>query len=164
MWKQKYDREKIKLEFMLSEFDEVAPFIQQKFNKDTAKNKQVADMTKGRWKEKQAYKRKIYEKALEEKWKERANEIKDSIPRREAINENILQRSEEQFNEEQRAPKKWEKKRKMNTNDIMNIWKISRTERWLPTNISKVDQTNRDVPIPELDDDQKEAYNELLEE
>ena len=31
---------------MLSEYDEVAPFMKQRYNKDTAKNKQIADATK----------------------------------------------------------------------------------------------------------------------
>jgi hypothetical protein len=46
MGKQKYDWQKIKLEFMLSEFDDVQPFLKQRYNKDTAKNKQIADSTK----------------------------------------------------------------------------------------------------------------------
>lgn len=46
MPKQKYDWNKIKMEFMLSEFDEVQPFLKQNYNKDTAKNKQIADATK----------------------------------------------------------------------------------------------------------------------
>lgn len=46
MAKQKYDWEKIKMEFMLSEYDEVAPFMKQRYNQDTTINKQVAKMTK----------------------------------------------------------------------------------------------------------------------
>ena len=59
MPKQKYDWNKIKMEFMLSEFDEVQPFLKQNYNKDTAKNKQIADATKWWWKEKQLYKQKM---------------------------------------------------------------------------------------------------------
>ena len=46
MPKQKYDWNKIKMEFMLSEFDEVQPFMKTKYKQDTANNKQVMKMTK----------------------------------------------------------------------------------------------------------------------
>ena len=42
----KYDWDKIKMEFMLSDFDEVQPFMKTNYNQDTANNKQVMKMTK----------------------------------------------------------------------------------------------------------------------
>ena len=161
MAKQKYDWEKIKMEFMLSEYDEVAPFMKQRYNQDTTINKQVAKMTKWWWKEKQEYKQKIYEKALKKKWNETAKEISDIAKRYEMLDEEFIAWMEQQFEENKRTPKKGEKVRKLFSGDILNMWKISRTERWLPVNISKVEQTNKEERTW-LTDDETEALKELL--
>lgn len=160
MPKQKYDWNKIKMEFMLSEFDEVQPFLKQNYNKDTAKNKQIADATKWWWKEKQLYKQKIYEEALKKKWKETAKEVADKMERYEMLWDEILNWMEEQFQQIGEEDEEW-KKRKINSNDIMNIWKIKRTEMWLPTNISKTENTNKEEKT-ELNDEEMEALKELL--
>ena len=160
MGKQKYDWQKIKLEFMLSEFDDVQPFLKQRYNKDTAKNKQIADSTKWWWKEKQEYKQKIYEKALEKKWNETAKEISDIAKRYEMLDEEFIAWMERQFEEERKTPKKGEKKRRLFSGDILNMRKISRSERWLPTSYSKVEQTNKDEAW-ELSEDEKEAFKTL---
>ena len=44
------------------------------------------------------------------------------------LGEEILQWMEDQFNELKQTTKKGEKKKKLYSNDIMNIWKIKRTE------------------------------------
>lgn len=151
MPKQKYDWNKIKMEFMLSEFDEVQPFMKQRYNKDTAKNKQVADATKWWWKEKQEWKKKIYLEALKKKWKESEKEIESKMERYEMLWDGILQRMENAIFGD------WKK----NSNDIMNIWKIKRTEMWLPTNISKTENTNKEERN-DLNDEEMEALKELL--
>lgn len=63
--KSKYDRPALKLEFIESEFNEVQPFFIQRYNKDTAKNRQIAVATKWRAKEKQELKAKIVEDAIQ---------------------------------------------------------------------------------------------------
>ena len=151
MPKQKYDWNKIKMEFMLSEFDEVQPFMKQRYNKDTAKNKQVADATKWWWKEKQEWKKKIYLEALKKKWKESEKEIESKMERYEMLWDGILEWMENAIFGD------WKK----NSNDIMNIWKIKRTEMWLPTNISKTENTNKEEKT-ELNDEEMEALKELL--
>lgn len=151
MPKQKYDWNKIKMEFMLSEFDEVQPFMKQRYNKDTAKNKQIADATKWWWKEKQEWKKKIYLEALKKKWKESEKEIESKMERYEMLWDGILQWMENAIFGD------WKK----NSNDIMNIWKIKRTEMWLPTNISKTENTNKEEKS-ELNDEEMEALKQLL--
>lgn len=151
MPKQKYDWNKIKMEFMLSEFDEVQPFMKQRYNKDTAKNKQIADATKWWWKEKQEWKKKIYLEALKKKWKESEKEIESKMGRYEMLWDGILQWMENAIFGD------WKK----NSNDIMNIWKIKRTEMWLPTNISKTENTNKEEKT-ELNDEEMEALKQLL--
>ena len=151
MPKQKYDWNKIKMEFMLSEFDEVQPFMKQRYNKDTAKNKQIADATKWWWKEKQEWKKKIYLEALKKKWKESEKEIESKMERYEMLWDGILEWMENAIFGD------WKK----NSNDIMNIWKIKRTEMWLPTNISKTENTNKEEKS-ELNDEEMEALKTLL--
>lgn len=151
MPKQKYDWNKIKMEFMLSEYDEVQPFLQQEYGKDTAKSNQIAKMTKWWWKEKQERKRKIYMEALKKKWKESEKEIESKMERYEMLWDGILQWMENAIFGD------WKK----NSNDIMNIWKIKRTEMWLPTNISKTENTNKEERN-DLNDEEMEALKHLL--
>lgn len=155
MPKQKYDWNKIKMEFMLSEFDDVEWFFKDTYK--TATNWTIRKYTMGWSKEKQLYKSKIYADVLKKKWKETAKDIESKMERYEMLWDEILQRMEEQFNP---VGEDW-KPRKINSNDIMNIWKIKRTEMWLPTNISKTENTNKNERS-ELTDDEKEALKEIL--
>lgn len=146
---------------MLSDFDEVQPFMKTNYNQDTANNKQVMKMTKWWWKEKQEYKKKIYEKALKKKWNETAKEISRNVERLEMLNDRFIDWMEKEMEENERKPAKGEKKRKLFSNDIMNMRKISRTERWLPTNISKTENTNKEERN-DLSDDEVQALKSLL--
>lgn len=156
MAKQKYDREKIKMEFMLSDFDEVESFMNNIWITTVNRKR-----TKNRTKEKQEYKQKIYEKALKKKWNETAKEISDKAKRYEMLDDEFIAWMEKQFEEEKKTPKKGEKKRKLFSGDILNMRKISRTERWLPVNISKVEQTNKEERTW-LTEDETEALKSLL--
>jgi len=158
MPKQKRDYDKIKMEFMLSDFDDVKWFLSDSW---VIYNSKRTTITKWRTKEKKEFKRRIYEQALKEKWEETAKEISDNVWRYEMLNEDMLERMEKQMEEDRRPAQKWEKKRKLNSNDIMNMRKISRTERWLPTNISKVDWNIKNERA-ELTDDEKEALDVLM--
>ena len=157
MPKQKRDYDKIKMEFMLSDFDEVKSYITHKW---IIYNAECTRRTKWWTKEKQEYKQKIYEKALKKKWNETAKEISDIAKRYEMLDEEFISWMERQFEEERKTPKKGEKKRRLFSNDIMNMRKISRSERWLPTSYSKVEQTNKDESW-ELNEDEKEAFKTL---
>jgi len=143
------------MEFMLSDEDELKVFIEWKLG--TSLNWNIKRITAWWWKEKQLYKSKIYAEVLKKKWKETAKDIESKMERYEMLWDEILQRMEEQFNP---VGEDW-KPRKINSNDIMNIWKIKRTEMWLPTNISKTENTNKDERS-ELTDDEKEALKEIL--
>lgn len=158
MPKQKRDYDKIKMEFMLSDFDEVKSYITHKW---IIYNAEWTRRTKWWTKEKQEYKQKIYEKALNKKWKETAKEISDKAKRYEMLDDEFIAWMEKQFEEEKKTPKKGEKKRKLFSGDILNMRKISRTERWLPVNISKVEQTNKEER-ESLNDNEAEALKQLL--
>ena len=141
---------------MLSDFDEVESFMNDIWITTVNRKR-----TKNRTKEKQEYKQKIYEKALKKKWEETAKEISDKAKRYEMLDDEFIAWMEKQFEEEKKTPKKGEKKRKLFSGDILNMWKISRTERWLPVNISKVEQTNKEERTW-LTEDETEALKSLL--
>lgn len=71
--KSKYDRPALKLEFFQSDFDEVESFFQDKFKTKT--DWSIRKNTKWRPKEKQAYKNKILEKAVQKNINKRANQL-----------------------------------------------------------------------------------------
>lgn len=158
MPKQKYDWNKIKMEFMLSDEDELKVFIEWKLG--TSLNWNIKRITAWWWKEKQLYKSKIYAEVLKKKWKETAKDIESKMERYEMLWDEILNWMEEQFQQIGEEDEEW-KKRKINSNDIMNIWKIKRTEMWLPTNISKTENTNKEEKT-ELNDEEMEALKHLL--
>ena len=157
MPKQKYDWNKIKMEFMLSEFDEAKRYMEEKYK---IYNGEIAKHVKWWWAEKQLYKSKIYADVLKKKWKETAKDIESKMERYEMLWDEILNWMEEQFQQIGEEDEEW-KKRKINSNDIMNIWKIKRTEMWLPTNISKTENTNKEEKS-ELNDEEMEALKTLL--
>jgi len=158
MAKQKRDYDKIKMEFMLSDFDEVKSYITHKW---IIYNAEWTRRTKWWTKEKQEYKQNIYEEALKKKWKETAKEISRNAERLEMLNDRFIDWMEKEMEENERKPAKGEKKRKLFSNDIMNMRKISRTERWLPTNISKTENTNKEERTW-LTEDETEALKSLL--
>lgn len=146
------------MEFILSKYDDVEWFFKDKYKTET--NWTIRKYTTWWSKEKQAYKSKIYAEALKKKWKETAKEVADKMERYEMLWDEILNWMEEQFQQIGEEDEEW-KKRKINSNDIMNIWKIKRTEMWLPTNISKTENTNKDEKV-ELNEEEMEALKTLL--
>ena len=159
MPKIKYDWEKIRMEFILSEFDDVEWFFKDRFK--TSTNWTIRKYTTWWCKEKQKYKQKMYEDVLKKKWKETAKEISNNVERLEMLNDKFIEWMEKEMEEQEKQPSKWEKKRRLFSNDIMNMWKISRTERWLPTNISKTENTNKEEKS-ELTDEEVEALKIIL--
>ena len=120
MAKQKRDYDKIKMEFMLSDFDEVKSYITHKW---IIYNAEWTRRTKWWTKEKQEYKQNIYEEALKKKWKETAKEISRNAERLEMLNDRFIDWMEKEMEENERKPAKGEKKRKLFSNDIMNMRK-----------------------------------------
>lgn len=149
MPKLKRDWEKMKMEFLLSEFDDVEWFFKDRYK--TATNWTIRKYTTWWCKEKQERKRKIYKDALKKKNKEAVDEVSAKMERYEMLWDWILERMENAVFGDG----------KKNSNDIMNIWKIKRTEMWLPTNISKTENTNKEERN-DLNDEEMEALKSLL--
>ena len=87
MPKKKYDRAGLKLEFFESDINEVKPFFVHKYNSESAYTRQVAWMTKWRWKEKQAYKEAVLHKSMQKNINKRAKELEIPV---EALKESKL--------------------------------------------------------------------------
>ena len=74
--KRVHDLDKLKADFLVSEYDDVKTFLIQSWINHKSIN---GKYYKWRWKEKEEFKRKIIEKALEKKAKEKAESIELDI-------------------------------------------------------------------------------------
>lgn len=149
MAKQKYDWWKIKMEFMLSEYDELKQFFQDKFN---IYNGEIAKNTKWRTKEKLEYKQKIVMKALEKQAEKDSDSLTLDISFL-AQSKNILVNN--LINKLIEAWMKWTVK------EITKAIESIRTEMWLPTKYTKNDNINKEEKT-ELNDEEMEALKTLL--
>ena len=133
--KSKYDRQALKLEFIKSDFNEVQPFFLQKYNKDTAKNRQIAINTKWRAKEKQELKSKIVEDAILLNAKKQAKElsvpIEDLMKWKKAVLQLLLHQVAKYVN----ASKDKKKDIDIDVADAEKILKMFKTELWEPSTI-----------------------------
>lgn len=156
--KYKYDRPALKFEFFTSNFDEVKSFFEQKYNKNTANNKQLAVATKWRAKEKQERKQNALEQALQEQAEKQAKEL--AVPLEELMKwkKAILQLLLVQVS-------KYVKESKSEKNiDVWNAEKILRmfkTELWEPNNIWANYNLNTNK-VEWLSEEESQALDELF--
>ena len=140
--KNKYDRQALKLEFFQSDIDEVERFFQDKFKTKT--DGSIRKNTKGRSKEKQEYKDKILQKALERRAKEEAKNLEIPVDKlmkaKKAVIWLFMQKVEKEL---------LQKDPNINVKEFDKILKIIKTELGEPTNISKTDATIKAEPIDE---------------
>ena len=140
--KSKYDRQALKLEFFQSDIDEVESFFQDKFK--TRTDGSIRKNTKGRSKEKQEYKDKILQKALERRAKEEAKNLEIPVDKlmkaKKAVIWLFMQKVEKEL---------LQKEPNINVKEFDKILKIIKTELGEPTNISKTDATIKAEPIDE---------------
>lgn len=139
--KSTYDRQALKLEFFQSDIDEVKWFFGEKWVKYNSK---IWTNTKGRAKEKQEYKDKILQKALERRAKEEAKNLEIPVDKlmkaKKAVIWLFMQKVEKEL---------WQKDPNINVKEFDKILKIIKTELGEPTNISKTDATIKAEPIDE---------------
>lgn len=134
MAKQKRDYSRLKLEFFESDYDSVNEFFIQKYNQNTANNKQIATNTKWRWKQKQERKEKIMQKALEKSAEKKAKELE--------IDVELLQKWKKNWLIQiiNKLSKKWN----LPIGDIVKWLNAIKTELWEPTSIWKTDAVIKD--------------------
>ncbi len=158
--KSKYDRTALKLEFFESEIDDVKPFFEQKYNKDTAKNKQLATATKWRAKEKQERKSKILEKALQKQAEKQAKELsvplEDLMKWKKAVLQLLLKQVSRFVN-----ANKWEDWKDIDVWDAEKILKMFKTELGEPATIWANYNMNANK-VEWLTDEESEALDMLF--
>ena len=140
MWVTKYDYSALKLEFFQSDYDEVKSFLSGKWVKYNTKR---WENTRGRTKEKKERKEKIVEKALERKQNELAKKLE--IPM-----EQLLESKKVTIQLTRKKLKYyWDMKdseiKNIDLSDLEKIYKITKTELWEPTSVSKNENTNKNT-------------------
>lgn len=149
MPRQKYDWSKIKSDFFASDIDEVKEFIGNIWGKY---NRNCAQATKGRTKEKQEWKQNIIEKALERKAKEEAKNLEIPLTQLKQAKKTVLWLVMKKLNKIIEVDKKDKENKDLSTIDIKEqerMLRMIKTELWEPTSISKTDATIRWEPLDE---------------
>lgn len=145
--KSKYDRQALKLEFFQSDIDEVYNFLAGKFGENTVKWN-LKNKVKGWSKEKQEYKNKILEKALEKRAKEEAKSLEIPIDQLMKAKKAVISLFMNKLNKVL-AQQKTDENADFNVKEFEKILKVIKTELGEPTNISKTDATIKTEPIDE---------------
>ena len=148
MPKQKYDWERMKKEFVLSEYDEVKQFMQDKYK---IYNGEIAKNTKWWTKYKLEYKQKMVSDALRKQMDKDSDSLTLDISFL-AQSKNILVNN--LIDKLLEAWVKWTVK------EITKAIESIRTEMWLPTKYTKNDNINKEEKT-ELNDEEMEALKTL---
>ena len=158
--KTKYDRPALKLEFFESEIDDVKPFFEQRYNKNTANNKQLAVATKWRAKEKQERKAKVVEKALQKQAEKQAKELQVPLEELMKWKKAILWLLLKQVAQFVQANRKDERVN-IDVQDAEKILKMFKTELWEPNTIWANYNMNANK-VEWLTDEESEALDILF--
>lgn len=147
MAKQKYDWYKLKLEFFQSDFDDVKSFLNTKW---------MLWKVSSRWtnwwaKEKQDFKQKITQKALENALKKQAKELEIPMDQLSKAKKNAVIKAINVMMED-----------KLSMADSERIIRILRTEMWLPNTYSRNENINEERQ--ELNQDDKDLIDEYFKE
>lgn len=136
-----YDRQALKLEFFQSDIDEVKGFLT---DKKVTYNSVSRKYTKWWYNEKQEYKNKILQKALERKANEEAKSLEIPVDQlmkaKKAVIWLFMQKLDKTLKD---------KEADFNVKEFEKILKVIKTELGEPTNISKTDATIKTEPIDE---------------
>lgn len=151
MSKTKLDFKTLKLDYFTSDEMEVKTFFENQLGK-MKRNGNLQRNTNGRRKEKEDYLNRIFRKALENSEKDIEERVKAKIIKVENLYFQLTLTLEDRL----------KKPEALNISDIYTIWKIIRTEKNLPINITKAEvkeENNKD----ELSKEDEEALRVLVE-
>ena len=141
MPKQKYDWNKIKLEFFQSDFDEVSPFLKERYGENMARSN-LKNYTKWWGKDKQTYKQKILERALKENLKKQAKELEIDVETLMKWKKNALVGIMNDLTKNSE---------RLSMSDRVKGLNALKTELWEPTTVSKNENINKSEPLNESD-------------
>ena len=139
--KTTYNRQALKLEFFQSDIDEIKVFLESKYGQ-WKRNWTWNKNTRGWSKEKQEYKDKILEKALEKKAKEEAKNLEISTTQLKQAKKTVIWLLMKKLKQAIDSDM-------INVKEQERILKMIKTELWEPTNISKNDTTLKTEPLDE---------------
>ena len=147
MAKKKYDWAKLKLEFFQSDFDDVKSFLNTKW---------MLWKVSSRWtnwwaKEKQDFKQKITEKALQNALKKQAKDLEIPMDQLAKAKKNAVIKAINVMMED-----------KLSMTDSERIIRILRTEMWLPNTYSRNENINEERQ--ELNQEDKDLIDEYFKE
>ena len=145
MPKQKRDYSELKLEFFQSDIDELKAFLREKWVNYTSWG--VAKMTRWRTKEKQEYKAKILEKALEKQATKDSNDLLIPVSFLMKAKKNAIIQIAKKLSEE------W-----ISINDLAKWLEAVKTELWEPSKITQNQNLNKEIS-DELSPDEQEALD-----
>lgn len=141
--RKRHDWQTLKLEFFQSDIDEVKSFLSQNWIK--LNGWWIAIKTKNRWKEKQEYKNKVLQKALEKRAEDEAKALEIPMVELRKAKKAVL----------------WILIKKVSQvikdNDEINVYEqekilnMIKRELWEPITIAKNDTTIREQPLNEED-------------
>lgn len=136
MWVQKYDYSALKLEFFESDYDEVSAFLTNKWLTSKINRTDTA----GRSKDKKERKEKIVEKALERKQNELAKKLQIPMERLLEAKKTSIQLVRKKLQAIiKKTQEDWDL---VDLKELETIWKMSKTELWEPTTVSKNENMN----------------------
>jgi len=147
MGKVKYDRQALKWEFFHSEINEAKVFFEHKYGQ-WKRNWTMNRNTTGWSKEKQEYKDKILQEALEKRAKEEAKSLEIPIDQLMKAKKAVISLFMNKLNKTLAEQKK-DEDADFNVKEFEKILKVIKTELGEPTNISKTDATIKTEPIDE---------------
>ena len=149
MNKTKRDFRDLKLKFFTSDEMEVKVFFEKEV--EGKRNGNIQKNTKGRAKEKEDYLNKIFNKALSNTEKDIEERLKAKIIKVENLYFQLTLTLEERLKHPEN----------LTISDIYTIWKIIRTEKNLPINITKA-EVKEDKKEDELSEEDKKTLNEII--
>lgn len=142
----KYDFAALKQEFFESDIDEVSNFLKEKYGDKLAKSNQIKNNTLGWSKEKQAYKQKIVDMAIEKSAKKSANDLTKAIPL-----ERLIQMKLDFFDLIELAIEKLASAKKIDMDQIVKGLNAIKTELGEPTKVTQNTNTNYNEDISDED-------------
>ncbi len=136
MWVQKYDYSALKLEFFESDYDEVSAFLTNKWLTSKINRTDTA----WRSKDKKERKEKIVEKALERRQNELAKKLEIPMERLLEAKKTSIQLVRKKLQAIiKKTQEDWDL---VDLKELETIWKMSKTELWEPTTVSKNENMN----------------------
>lgn len=164
MWKQKYNFDKIKKEFLESSYDEVKPFMQAIYHTYTS---HIKNKTKGWSDEKKMLKKDVKNIVIEEIKEELKEYYKPSMEELWDMHKQLVQLSKAKINTMTRTMKEkleWKRiKDDVSIKDIKTLWDMVKAEKNEPTSYMRT-ESDTNITHNILDEEDRKMLDDLIDE